>query len=524
MRYQAHKGVSTENPENTMPAFAAAIEQGYDIIELDVSPTRDLRFVLLHDAKLNRTGRNSDGTELSEEIRITEIPYEEALAYDFGVWFSEKFRGTRIPLFDDVLALAEKSGVQLKIDNKYQRYTPEQKEAFFKLLAPYQNVACLTCSTLEAFTEAANTFPEMALHYDGPVTPEILEELGKLRTKEKLTVWLPHQNPKTSWVKVEFASPRLAEMIRPYASLGVWILSSYDELADAEALGADLIETNGQIKPPKNKGKRFDMHTHSEYSHDSTCPIREMAAAQMERGMNGFAVTDHFDTHSYLRYDVVTPIGNAVRDVRDLNRDLAGKCRILTGVEISEGFWHPEVYGKVRDLVPYDVILGSVHLVRYEELTRAYSGLDFPSLPRKTVEAYVDRYFDDVLTMLDTVEFDVLCHLTCPLRYVNGKFGLGLNREKYDEKIDAVLKKIIRKGIALEVNVSSYRILGDFLPDTQVLRRYYQMGGYLLTVGTDSHAAKDAGKNYDIALEKLKEIGFKNIFYYENRRPRQITL
>ena len=183
MLYQAHKGVSTENPENTMPAFVAAIEQGYDIIELDVAPTRDLRFVLLHDGKLNRTGRNPDGTELAEEIPITEITYEEALAYDFGIWFSKKFRGTKIPLFDEVLALAQKSGIKLKIDNKYQRYTAEQKEAFFKLLAPYGDVACLTCSTLEAFEEAANAFPEMHLHYDGAVSPEILQKLGKLRSK-----------------------------------------------------------------------------------------------------------------------------------------------------------------------------------------------------------------------------------------------------------------------------------------------------------------------------------------------------
>lgn len=524
MLYQAHKGVSTENPENTMPAFEAAIRQGYDIIELDVSPTKDLRFVLLHDKLLNRTARLPDGSPLSEDIPLSEISYAEALKYDFGIWFSEKFRGTKIALFDDVLALAKNNGIKLKIDNKYQRYTPEQKDAFFKLLAPYQGVACLTCSTLEAITEAAETFPEMDLHYDGAVTPEALEELGKLLPKKRLTVWLPHQNPKTAWVKVEFANPRLAQMIKPYASLGVWILSDYKELADAEALGADLIETNGQIKPPKNKGLLFDMHTHSEHSHDSVCPIEEMAKAQKEAGSDGFAVTDHFDTDSFTRYDVVTPIGKAAEEVDQLSADPACDLRILKGVEISEGFWHPEVYEKVRRLVDYDVVLGSVHLVRYKELTRAYSGLDFPSLPRETVEEYLDQYFDDMLTMIDRVDFDVLCHLTCPLRYINGKFSLGIERTKYDEKIDEILKRIIKKGIALEVNTSSLAALGDFLPDTEVLKRYLQMGGYLVTVGSDAHAPKDAAKHLDKALAVLREIGFKNTFFYENRNPHQITL
>ena len=121
MLYQAHKGVSTENPENTMPAFRAAVEQGYDVIELDVAPTKDLRFVLLHDKLLNRTARLPDGSPLPEEVPLSEITYGEALEYDFGIWFSEKFRGTKIPLFDDVLAFAKEKGVKLKIDNKYQR-------------------------------------------------------------------------------------------------------------------------------------------------------------------------------------------------------------------------------------------------------------------------------------------------------------------------------------------------------------------------------------------------------------------
>lgn len=524
MLYQAHKGVSTENPENTMPAFRAAVEQGYDLIELDVSPTKDLRFVLLHDKLLNRTARLPDGSVLTEEIPITEITYRQALEYDFGLCFSEKFRGTKIALFDEVLAFAEEKGILLKIDNKYQRYTPEQKEAFFKLLAPYQKIACLTCSTLEAITEAVHAFPEMHLHYDGAINAESLEALGKLLPKEKLTVWLPHKNPKTAWVKVEFANPRLAEMIRPYARLGVWILSDYRQLAEAEALGAELIETNGQIKPPKNQGLQFDMHTHSEHSHDSVCPIEDMARAQTEAGMSGFAVTDHFDTDSHTRYDVLTPIGKAAEEAEELNRKLGGKCRVLKGVEISEGFWHPEVYERVRRLAPYDVVLGSVHLVRYKCLTYAYSKIDFSALARETVEEYLNQYFDDVLTMIDTVDFDVLCHLTCPLRYINGKFGLGLRRSKYDEKIDLILQRIIKKGIALEVNTSSYPVLGDFLPDLEILKRYRDLGGYLITVGSDAHAPKDAAKHLDTARKALTELGFHNLFYYEKRRPYQISL
>ena len=70
MIFQAHRGVSTENPENTMPAFESAVRQGYEIIELDVSVTKDLKFVLLHDDTLNRTGRDENGDSIPEPIKI----------------------------------------------------------------------------------------------------------------------------------------------------------------------------------------------------------------------------------------------------------------------------------------------------------------------------------------------------------------------------------------------------------------------------------------------------------------------
>ena len=94
---QAHRGVSTDCPENTMAAFRAAVEQGYDIIELDPKFTADNRCVILHDRTLNRTGRLPDGSQLSEPVAIASLTYEEARGYDVGLWFGEEFRGERCP-------------------------------------------------------------------------------------------------------------------------------------------------------------------------------------------------------------------------------------------------------------------------------------------------------------------------------------------------------------------------------------------------------------------------------------------
>lgn len=253
MIFQAHKGVSTEYPENTMPAFAAAVQQGYRIIELDVSVTKDLQFVLHHDKTINRTGRCKNGEPIAATTKLAELTYEETLEYDFGIWFSPECKGTVLPLFQDVLQFARQSGVKLKIDNKFQRFTPAQKAAFFELLKPYEDTACLTCFDVEEIKNAHRLFPHMHFHYDGAVTVEILEQLRSFLPKEQLTVWLPHQNPSTAWVKIAFADAHLAALVKQYARLGIWILSEQSQLAEAEKLGADIIETNGQLKPKREE-------------------------------------------------------------------------------------------------------------------------------------------------------------------------------------------------------------------------------------------------------------------------------
>ena len=111
IKLQAHRGVSTEAPENTLPAIELAAHQAYPIAEVDVSVTKDGKFVLLHDDSINRTARLK-GAAPGEPLRISDITYEEALAYDFGSWFSKKYEGTPIPLFEDILKYAREAGIK----------------------------------------------------------------------------------------------------------------------------------------------------------------------------------------------------------------------------------------------------------------------------------------------------------------------------------------------------------------------------------------------------------------------------
>lgn len=267
-----------------------------------------------------------------------------------------------------------------------------------------------------------------------------------------------------------------------------------------------------------------DMHTHSEHSHDSFCRIEDMCLAQIKKGTQIMAVTDHCDVYSYGDYDIYSPIKRVYETVAELNEKYKGQIQLLSGVEISEGFWFPEEYEKIQNLVPYDVILGSVHCVQYKDMIKAYSTMDFSKLSEKVIYEYLDAYFDDIMKMLDTTDIDVLTHLTCPLRYITGKYGIGIDFGRFSEKITKILQRIIEEEIALEINTSSYVVLNDFMPCKEIVKQYKEMGGYIITMGSDAHVVENAVVNFEKAVEFLKEIGIKEIYYYKKRKKYACSL
>lgn len=103
----AHRGYSKTAPENTLPAYQLAKTMGFDYAECDVSITSDGVPVLLHDATINRTARNPDGSELADTIKIKNITYQELLQYDFGIWKSQDYAGTQIPTFEEFMRLCK---------------------------------------------------------------------------------------------------------------------------------------------------------------------------------------------------------------------------------------------------------------------------------------------------------------------------------------------------------------------------------------------------------------------------------
>lgn len=119
-----HRGYERLYPENTLIAFKQSSILGFDAVETDIRYTSDGVAVLLHDETINRTARNADGSEISETINIRDITYEQALQYDFGIYKGEKFAGTKIPTFEQAVALCRNLSLELYAELKVSNVAP----------------------------------------------------------------------------------------------------------------------------------------------------------------------------------------------------------------------------------------------------------------------------------------------------------------------------------------------------------------------------------------------------------------
>ena len=248
---QAHRGVATDAPENTMAAFRAAIEQGYDIIEFDPKCTRDGVWVVHHDMTLNRTGRVA-GKAFERETDIRDVSYAELADVDVGAWFAPQFAGERIPTFSQALDFMREKGIEGKIDNVYERFSLGAREALFDLVERHADTTKmgLTSTKVSHLAAYGTRFPHAPLHYDGDVSEEVLDALKEISAGHVTTVWMHMGTPLVAWCKRPAATPEIVAAIKARGfRMGIWILENDEEMQAALALGADVVETTGGIKP-----------------------------------------------------------------------------------------------------------------------------------------------------------------------------------------------------------------------------------------------------------------------------------
>ena len=262
-----------------------------------------------------------------------------------------------------------------------------------------------------------------------------------------------------------------------------------------------------------------DTHVHSSFSADCSTPMEENVLAAIDKGLPYICLTDHID------YDF--PVGDEVFDfdkaeyfetIDSLKRKYRDKIRVLAGVELGMQPHLKVPYEALLKDWPFDFVIGSQHLVRGND----------PYYP-ETFEGVSDKeiyraYFEEMLNNIKQFHgFDALGHLDYIIRY--GKERRGYRYSEYADLLDEILKLLLKYNIAVEVNTAGIRKrLGFPNPQPEVLRRYREMGGTLVTVGSDSHKSYSIGYGFEQTAALLKSIGFTHIVCFEARHHQFIKL
>ena len=264
----------------------------------------------------------------------------------------------------------------------------------------------------------------------------------------------------------------------------------------------------------------FNIHTHSEHSHDAAVTIDALCERAIAENLSGFAVTDHCDCEYAADPLTFTRLLDSCDDTLRARERYGDRLVVAAGVEIGEALYDPAFAKKVIAARPWDVVLGSVHAVRVPGWTQPFSVIDFTGCHDTFIRAYLHRYFDDLREMAETEDYDVLCHLTVPLRYICGKYGKHVDITEYDAKIDGILRVTIERDKTLEINTSGCTAAQPhFMPDEAILDRYLAMGGRNLTVGSDAHTAERLTNGLAQAAAMLREKGVTELTYYLRRQP-----
>lgn len=269
---------------------------------------------------------------------------------------------------------------------------------------------------------------------------------------------------------------------------------------------------------------RVDSHNHTVCSHDAVSHIEELCESAVNKGLDGIVICDHGDIQDYKDEHSMDHIKRSVSDAKRMAAQYGNELKVLAGVELGEAVWNNSAAHFTKEL-ELDVILSSVHAVRYKDILASFSTLDFSSWDKDMLDGYMRVYFEDMYEMVNTVDMDILTHLNNPVKYINGKYGHGVVLEPYMRRIEDILRVVIDRGIALEVNTTLVATpLKLLMPDRDVISLYKSLGGKYVTVGSDSHNPKDTGRHFDYALNVIRDCGFDRYVYYKERKRVEVEI
>ena len=255
----------------------------------------------------------------------------------------------------------------------------------------------------------------------------------------------------------------------------------------------------------------FDFHMHSRVSFDSKEDPAKMVEAAEKAGLLEMCFTDHYDFNDAFpeKRDIFT-LEDYNKEYAHLNSD---KVKIRRGVEAGLTHWNMSKIDEFDRVFKPDFIIGSVH----------YAGGFDPYCEEYWVQNGLDTAFEKyLLQSLECVKahdnFDVLGHINYVCKSAHNPTKKPLYYSQYADICDEIMKTVADKGIGLEINTSGVDRVGDFLPSLDYIKRFKELGGEIITVGSDAHDSSRVGQYVNDAILIAKEV-FGYVCTFENRKP-----
>ena len=262
-----------------------------------------------------------------------------------------------------------------------------------------------------------------------------------------------------------------------------------------------------------------DFHLHTDFSGDSnTAPHLQIERA-IALDMKQICITDHHDYQVESEVDFNLDFESYLPAMDALRQQYQDRIQIEIGVELGLQCCIKDYLEELSERYPFDFIIGSCHFI---------DGKDpyFPPyFEGRSERASYERFFDVCRKRVQTIDcFDSYGHLDYVVRY-----GPNQNREyhfkDYQEYIDPILKTLIERGKALECNTGGFRYkLGHPNPCEDILKRYRELGGELLTIGSDAHTPEFLGFEFERTARILKECGYRYYTVYHQRKPQFLPI
>lgn len=264
----------------------------------------------------------------------------------------------------------------------------------------------------------------------------------------------------------------------------------------------------------------WDVHMHSQFSGDSNAPQEDMLFAAIESGLKGICFTDHLDIDYQEDPSLfLLDLPNYTSSVLALQEKYVSKFPVRLGIELGLQPHLANLHQDILSQYPFDFVIGSSHVVH---------GVD-PYYPnfyegRKEEDCYRE-YFTSILENIHAFDgFDVYGHIDYVVRY-----GPTRNENyvwtQYQDVIDEILKLLIEKGKGIEINTGGFKYgLGHPNPTEEIIIRYRELGGEIITIGSDAHTPAHIGYDFQKIPDILKNAGFRYFTVFKQRKAEFLPL